>query len=282
MIYLHDLDYFLAADHVYVNRSIVEDSTTFHAHNFIEIAYVSSGQGIHIIGDQTYSVRSGSITVINYDVPHAFQCTEEPLDVYNCVFTPVFLDYMLSNSRSLLDVCNHFLLGRFYQGDSEKAIVVEAPEQTNLAVRDIYLKMLEEINRKDIGYREIIRGYLINLLITVFRLGRGSGGQRQSELAEAVDYIRLHYMEPIFTRDLARKFSFSETAFCRKFKEMTGMTVTDFIQTLRIEEACKQLAATNDTVETIANRVGYHDMKHFYNIFRKMTAKLPRDFRVKR
>lgn len=277
MIYNYNIDYLLAADHIYANRCLIEQKTDFHAHNFIEIAYVASGQGEHIIDDHIYPVSSGDITVINYDVPHAFKRTGQSLLIYNCVFTPVFLDFMLSDSRSLLDVCNHFLLGHFYQGNLEKAVTVHASGNENIHIQSIYMKILEELDGKKIGYREITRSYLIDLLITIFRLSQDS--PQRPKLSEVIDYINLHFKEQIPISTLAKIACFSQSTFCRKFKQVAGMTVTAFIQTLRMEEACKLLLSTEQKVELIANEVGYHDMKHFYDVFKRVTGKLPADYR---
>lgn len=271
----------IAEDHIFVNCCTVKTSTEFHAHNFIEIAYIASGCGFHKIGDNVYPVKAGSIAVIDYDIPHLFKSSDEPLCVYNCIFAPVFFDYMLKDSRSLDDVCSRFLSRSFYKDESEKSIIVDSTGNDNLHILNIYNKMSYELSHKKIGYLEMSRSFLIDLLITIFRLSRKQQDNKYDDLSEAIDYIAMNYKCQISTKELAKIFAFSETTFCRKFKSMTNMTVTSYIQTLRIEEACKLLVNTDKNVETIANEVGYRDIKHFYSIFKRITGKLPGDFRFK-
>ena len=59
---------------VYINKSIelLEYCNVLHRHDFIEIVYVISGQGIHIVGDSEYEISKGDLFVINYDTPHCF------------------------------------------------------------------------------------------------------------------------------------------------------------------------------------------------------------------
>ena len=229
-----------------------EMRTTYHIHSFVEIVYVAEGRGIHRIGDEVFHVEKGDLALINYDVPHQVSAAEGPLLVYNFLFTPDYLDASLTASRNFFDMSQHFLLGNFYQGGFERYIHVRADGGENVHIRNIYDRLLWEYEKKQIGHREIMRGYLIELLITIFRLS-------MQELATMAEY--------------------SVSSFGRKFKAFTGMSVIRYIQTLRIEYACSLLSQTTKSVADIAAEIGYSDSKHFYTVFKKITGKLPRNFR---
>ena len=263
----------------YINRCIVSDETTFHSHNFVEIDYVADGVGKHIIGDSVYETQKGHITLINYDVPHKFTATDSELIIYNCIFTPGYFDAALTGSRNFFDVTNHFLLSNFYTQDFDSYIDVIASSSENAHVLNIFERMLQEYERKQIGYKEIMRGYLIELLVIIFRLQLHAGTNQNEKMSEVFDYINTHYTEDIRIDRLAAISQFSTSHFCRTFKSMTGTTVISYIQALRIDEACRLLRETDQNVLEIADAVGYSDIKHFYNIFKKITGKLPKDFR---
>ena len=86
-------------------------------------------------------------------------------------------------------------------------------------------------------------------------------------------------MEKLCAEDLAVIAGFSVSHFRRVFKSLTGKTLNLYIQTIRIHEACKLLKDKNINVEQVAEAVGYSDMKHFYSVFKRITGKLPKDFR---
>lgn len=79
--------------------------------------------------------------------------------------------------------------------------------------------------------------------------------------------------------DLAMQSFLSKYYFSRLFKEVTGSNVSDYIQYLRIEQACSLLRTTDMKITDIASQVGIKDMKFFYEVFKKITGKTPGDFR---
>ena len=83
-----------------------------HKHTFIELAYVVSGSGTHIVDDRSSSFSKGDLFIINYDTPHAFcENTEdsEPLIVYDLLFTPGFFDISLINDLGFESINSSFL-----------------------------------------------------------------------------------------------------------------------------------------------------------------------------
>ena len=67
-------DYFKNSIPIYLNIAPAENRNTnfLHKHDFIEIAYVNSGTGTHVIGNEEYEVSKGDLFIINYDIPHVF------------------------------------------------------------------------------------------------------------------------------------------------------------------------------------------------------------------
>lgn len=269
----------LSKGSAYINRCVVDIATSYHSHNFVEIAYVADGEGTHNINGTQLPIKKGNITLINYDIPHKFIPSNGPLVIYNCIFTPAFFDEMLSGSRNFFDVSNHFLLGNFYTSDFASHINAMAGSSENAHILNIFERMLQEYERKQIGYKEIMRGYLIELLVIIFRLQMQTCENKSHKIMESLDYINTHFSQDIKLELLASMSNAIVTNFCRLFKSLTGTTVTHYMQTLRIEEACRLLSSTDKNVIEIANDVGYSDTKHFYDVFKKITNKLPKEFR---
>jgi len=263
----------------YINRCIVNKETPFHSHDFVEIAYVADGTGTHTIGDQTYPICKGHITLINYDIPHKFSSADNELIIYNCIFTPAYFDTAFIGSRNFFDVTHHFLLNNFYTQDFNSHITVDAGNAENAHVLNIFERLLQEYQNKQIGYKEIMRGYLIELLVIIFRLQLHINAKQSEKMSEVFEYIGIHFKEDIKINQLAEIAKFSPSHFCRVFKTMTGTSVISYLQSLRIDEACRLLQETNLNVLDIATTVGYSDIKYFYNIFKKQTGKLPKEFR---
>lgn len=67
--------------------------------------------------------------------------------------------------------------------------------------------------------------------------------------------------------------------FDRRFRAATGYSPTDYVQSLRIEEAKQFLEMEEHGVDTVAEAVGYQDARAFRRLFRKMTGLSPAEYR---
>lgn len=273
---------------VYVNRSdeLKEYCNIIHRHNFIEIAYVISGNGIHIVGDKQYEISRGDLFVINFDVPHGFldlpRYTHSPI-VYNCVFLPGFLDLSLFSASNFEDITSSFLFKSIFPEDFAihpdlRLTGTEFQETGNL-----FEKMYSEYKNMKKGYTDVIRANLIELIVKIFRnMDEGFKGIRQRNqtlITKAIEYMKMNYKSEITLSDLAMQSFISKNYFSKLFKDVTGTNVSDYIQYLRTDEACTLLKTTDMKVTDIALQVGFSDMKFFYEVFKKITGKTPGEYR---
>lgn len=264
----------------YVNRCTVGAATSYHSHNFVEIAYVAEGVGVHRINGAEHPIERGDVFLINYDVPHEFIPGDSPLVVYNCIFTPSYFDSALGESRNFFDITDRFLLNNLYTNLPTDYIFASARGGENNHLLNVYERMLREFTEKQLGYRDIMRGYVIELLVVICRLKLCVDSGRTQKMLEILEYINGHYKEPIKAETLADAAGFSVSHFRRIFRSLTGKTPNRYLQALRIEEACRLLRESEMSVEQVAREVGYGDMKHFYSVFKKTTGKLPKNFRL--
>lgn len=87
-------------------------------------------------------------------------------------------------------------------------------------------------------------------------------------VARASAYIAFHLAEPIRLEFLARHVSGVSTGhLARLFREMHGMTFTDYLRELRMQKAADQLRQTNLPIQRIAAIVGYADPSRFSQHF---------------
>ena len=269
----------LNSNSAFVSHHLITAGTVYHSHDFVEIAYVAKGTGIHYVNGKVYDVSEGDIFLINYDTKHAFAAQNGELLLYNCIFTPSYFDHTLNGSRNFFDITDRFLIGDLYANFSTDYIYASARGSEANHVQNIYERLFHEFNTKQLGYRDIMRGYIIELLVIICRLNLNVDSERTKKILEIIEHINIHYMEKLCAEDLAIIAGFSVSHFRRVFKSLTGKTLNLYIQTIRIHEACKLLIDKNINVEQVAEAVGYSDMKHFYSVFKRITGKLPKDFR---
>ena len=123
----------------------------------------------------------------------------------------------------------------------------------------------------------LIEHLLKVLLLQLLQMAENGGGQ--SALSGALQYIHLHYADRITLQELADLEHISVSYLARRFRRITGMTVTDYINYVRVERARYLLATTDKPVQEISYLVGYESPQYFSRVFRARCGETPAAFR---
>lgn len=258
-----------------------------HKHTFIEIVYILSGSATHIVGDRSVPANKGDLFIINYDTPHTFvrnEGCEEPLIAYDLLFTPGFFDSSLLNNVFFESISSSFL---FYSLFPEEQIApdVHISGSSYSVFGELFNKMYLEFTNRERGYINIIRAYMTELIVKIFRKMDSAQSQeictnQKQVVKSTLAYLRKNYQKQISLDELASQVFLSKDYFSRLFRETTGMPTSAFLQKIRVEEACSLLANTNIAIKDVAHQCGFHDIKYFYSIFKKLTGATPRQYRI--
>ena len=98
-------------------------------------------------------------------------------------------------------------------------------------------------------------------------------------VSRVVLYMQDHLTEPISVQQLADMVYVSKSYLSRLFKQKTGVSLMDYLNSLRMESAKAMLVASNLNTEEIAYQTGYHSTKFFYRAFRAYTGMSTREYR---
>jgi len=98
-------------------------------------------------------------------------------------------------------------------------------------------------------------------------------------IARCQTWIADHYAEPSPVATMVRLSGLAERSFKRRFQEATGMSPLEYVQTLRLEEAKQMLETDGDSIEAIANEVGYEDAGFFSRLFKREVNLTPAQYR---
>lgn len=104
-------------------------------------------------------------------------------------------------------------------------------------------------------------------------------GAEPPGIAKARKWIHARLGEPISLSDLAQIASLSESHFCRSFKEVTKMTVTEYTTRARIQWARKELLRPATRISEIAFLVGFQSLSQFNRTFLRIVGCSPSQFR---
>ena len=116
------------------------------------------------------------------------------------------------------------------------------------------------------------------LPFTIFST-RKMHGDRQ--ILRAQQFIEANGHRPVTIEQLARRAGMSVRTFDRRFRSAVGETPTTYLQKLRVEKAKRLLESGTDTIEDIAEKVGYEDGRSFRRLFKTLTDLSPQAYRRK-
>jgi AraC-like DNA-binding protein len=77
---------------------------------------------------------------------------------------------------------------------------------------------------------------------------------------------------------LTKEVGISRAQLHRKMKEMTGISTSEFIRNIRLEQAARLLKEQKINVTQVAYTVGFSNLAHFSTIFRKHFGVSPSEY----
>ncbi len=258
-----------------------------HKHKFIEVVYILSGSAMHYVEGESGRVGKGDLFIINMDTPHAFVPVDDPNDPflsYDLLFTAEFFDRSLTGEHAIEALNDSYAFYSLFGGGQPRHPYFSVSGSSYTVFGELFHRIYLEYRGREKGYVEIIRGYMIQLIITIFRLNEAKGEARAQKLGTqpieyVLEYIRRNYNRRISASELAEKVYFNPDYLARIFKEHTGHSITGMVQKVRVEAVCKLLSTTRQTIFQIARDCGFEDMKFFYKVFKKHMGVLPSEYR---
>ena len=105
------------------------------------------------------------------------------------------------------------------------------------------------------------------------------GWQSEAKMAQSMlRYMQDNYAE-VTQQLLAEEFKMSVSAVSQVIKRNPTKSYSDHLLSIRMQKAQELLRSTADSIETIAEKVGYGDYFYFMKVFKKATGISPSAFR---
>ncbi len=286
---LQGQDYFKSGEQVYIHIENSESSYAgiMHKHNFIEIVYVISGSARHHMGELIYEVHKGDLIIVNYGVAHTFipiKDEKEPFSTYDLLFTTELFEITRIGKYDFSALASSYL---FYSSFPDSAALNHSLNLLRSNATDfhsIFNKIYKEYINRESGFMSMIRAHLIELITLIFReIDKKTNAditkEQRDVVSKAIEFMRSNYNTRINLDDIVADIFLSKDYFRQLFKKTTGISITEFIQKTRVEEACRLLQTSDRTIFDIAGDCGFTDIKFFYKTFKKITKKTPNEYR---
>ncbi|MDN6543652.1 MAG: helix-turn-helix transcriptional regulator, partial [Lentilactobacillus parabuchneri] len=79
--------------------------------------------------------------------------------------------------------------------------------------------------------------------------------------------------------EVAAIFNYNPSYFSRFYKKFMGITFTEYLNSIRLDAAYKEMRDTDKTILEIGLNNGFATNKTFYNVFRNKFGMSPQKFR---
>lgn len=131
---------------------------------------------------------------------------------------------------------------------------------------------LDQVDLKLLGH-DLIEAYSNSLLDAI-------SFSKNEIIDKAIKIINEEYNKGLGLEDLANKLHLSKNYLCSLFKEETGFTFCQYLNTLKTNKAKKLLLEDKKTLEYISYECGFSSQPHFTMTFKKYTGKTPKEYKL--
>ena len=252
-----------------------------HQHPETQIMFIEKGEGTLIAGDYVGRFSSGSLFLIGSSQPHVFRSDDiyyKPKSKILVNSISIYFDERYAGESfwqlDELQKVHQFLLksgvGYRIQGETQ-AQLIQLIQQIIL-LKGIsklihFLQLLKVLSEsKELIPLSILQAHT-NLTITE--------GKRMNDILQFT-FRESH--RKIKIEEVAEVANLSAEAFCRYFKVRTRKTYTNFLNEVRVSNACKMLIEKRKSIQEICYDSGFANLSHFNRTFKKVTGKTPKSY----
>lgn len=197
------------------------------------------------------------------------------------------LHYINGERDSLIDI---FLFDNFLVEDITSHYILADPVlQQNYHLTYFFDLIKTELANRESFYESRTNALIIYLVSDIFRRERtekisSTEGKTISGYKELLNHIEQSY-EYLTFKDAANYMGLSETYFSKLFKNLSGMTFSQYLNVVRIEKAAELLSSDRPySITEIASMCGYSSIRHFNRCFLLITgyapSALPADYQL--
>jgi len=246
----------------------------WHYHPEYELTLITKGKGKRLVGDSYENFETGDLVLIGPDMPHTWVSDRLKRSSSSAVviqFSEKFIQSFLQHSEfnDIKKLLLSSARGLYFPGNNKKI----ADDIRLLPCR----KGMERITHLLTILQQLSRKHSVTLTSPYFSPVKGM--ENEKRINKVCQYVQKHYRENISLQKTASLLHLSDAAFCKFFKKATGKTFSDYVNDIRIGNACSLLTESDKPISAIAFNCGFESLTYFNRVFLKKKGSTPRQFR---
>lgn len=234
----------------------------FHSHPVYELYVLKEGQRKLYVGNRLYNTGPGDVALIPARVPHrSFGQT---------AYSGICMEFSLA-----------YLEHQY--GKQERIEILGCFEKPIISLPVWVVNGLWEQGKDVIDGNGEFREYLLDMikLLSFYKglMDCNTKIAEDSDLSPIGTYIQKHYLTIKGLDDLVSHYNMTKSYLCRVFKKQTGICITAYINSLKIQHACQYLNETDFPISVIAKKCGFSSVIYFNRVFKKVMEHTPQEIR---
>lgn len=243
-----------------------------HYHDYYEFIYIVSGDLSYIVENSTYKVSSGDIFFTKPEELHTLSFKSD--SIYERHFIQISRRWLSIMDFDFVSVLEQHKTGENNQIPSELTKKYELEKFFS----HIQYYVINQMPESDI----MIKTYILQFLVKIIEIYQKEikileQPHTTKTVSEIKKYINAHYLDGLTLDDIAKHFYLSKYYLCHTFKNETGLTIKEFINTKRIARA-RLLLPDHGNSSTLYAECGFNDYSTFYKTFKRFTGVSPKEF----
>lgn len=270
----HSLYYYFDYD----ERSFDINMPFQHFHSFFEIMILISPHACHLIEGIPYSIRSGDLVLLRPSVLHRSEYPKGAPSqrlIISFLYPPALWDMAETYQKLFEPFYSSLPIFRF--PSQQKKLI---NEKLNRIYR--YSFQDEDQDLKTL----MVHQMFVDFLYTLKQLAPYNTYTNEPLTDEAsqkiytiANYIHSHYSQELTLDSLSREFYISPYYLSHQFREVTGYTLTQYIQMTRIRNVQYLLLNSKKKISVLAEECGFTSFSQFNRIFQKYCKQSPSEYR---
>lgn len=234
-----------------------------HLHYHIEVCLLKKGNTSVFIDSSEYKMESGDLCICFPNQIHQF-VTYEPEKYRLLIVSP--------------DMCPD-LVELFVTQLPDVPIIKNAVKQGNI---EYLFDRIAELSKQELAYKNIlIKGCMFSLFGEIFErisLSDTKSGDSHA-LKSIVNYCSQNFSKELSLSILEKELHINKYYISHLFGQKLKISFNDYINSMRISDACRQLRQSDKTITEISECVGFNTLRTFNRAFIKQRGLSPSEYR---
>ena len=250
--------------------------------NECELLFISEGTGKRIVGDRIDQFKPGDLIFIGSKLPHIWVSDPIKLDpgsdrCVESIFIRFNQDFLMGQLMLLPEF--KYVREAIHKSSFGCEIIGNARNKiSELMMQVPYLEGFEQIINLLNILNEIGKSDEINYL-TSQKYQTPVSNKHSERIQVIIDYLIKNYQKPMKLELLAETIHIQPASLCRLFKNEMAITISEYLNRLRIDLASKMLMNNHLLIEEVAFECGFNSISFFNRQFKKIKGISPTAFR---